>query len=237
AISLVGIFPGKRNEDDISIREEDKPLATFYFLRQQKRKEKEQVYYSLADFFMPASYNKQDYLGMFAVSAGFGIEEFAASFEKKHDDYNSILVKALGDRLAEGLAEYTHEKVRKEIWGYSPDENFSNEDLIREKYRGIRPAPGYPACPDHTEKRTIFRILQAEKYGISLTENCAMLPAGSVSGLYFSHPDSKYFAVGKIGKDQVESYASRKGWDLKTAERWLRPNLAYSESQQNDEIR
>jgi 5-methyltetrahydrofolate--homocysteine methyltransferase len=163
---------------------------------------------------------------MFAVTAALGADALARGFEKDHDDYNAIMVKALADRLAEAFAEYLHSQARKD-WGYGAAEQLSNEDLVAEKYRGIRPAYGYPACPDHTEKRKLFDALQAEKQGLTLTESFAMLPAASVSGLYFSHPQAKYFNVGRIGRDQVESYAARKGVDVETVERWLAPNLAY----------
>jgi 5-methyltetrahydrofolate--homocysteine methyltransferase len=165
---------------------------------------------------------------MFAVTAGIGIEKLVEKFEKDHDDYNSIMVKALADRLAEAFAEHLHELVRKEFWGYASEENLSNEELIKEKYAGIRPAPGYPAQPDHTEKLIIFSLLDAEKNtGIKLTESLAMYPAASVSGLYFSHPEAKYFTVGKIGKDQVLDYRRRKGMSVEEIERWLSPILNY----------
>lgn len=161
------------------------------------------------------------------MTAGIGVDELCKRFDQDHDDYNSIMVKSLADRLAEAFAEFLHARVRKE-WGYGKEERLTNEDLIRERYRGIRPAPGYPACPDHTEKRLLFDLLSVEKQtGITLTEHYAMLPAASVSGFYLAHPEAKYFAVGKIGKDQVEDYACRKGMDVHTAERWLSPNLNY----------
>ena len=162
------------------------------------------------------------------MTAGIGLDVFVAEFEKEHDDYNSIMAKALADRIAEAFAERMHERVRGEFWGYARDEDFTNEALIKEAYRGIRPAPGYPACPDHSEKGILFELLDGEAAaGVQLTENYAMWPAASVSGYYFSHPDSHYFGLGKIGKDQVEDYARRKGIDVETAERWLSPNLAY----------
>jgi 5-methyltetrahydrofolate--homocysteine methyltransferase len=176
----------------------------------------------------PKDSGKQDYIGTFAVTTGLGIEKKLAEFEKDHDDYNSIMLKALADRLAEAFAERLHERVRKEFWGYASDEKLSNEELIAEKYRGIRPAPGYPACPDHTEKPLIWKLLDVEKNtGIKLTESNAMYPAASVSGWYFAHPDSRYFGVGKIQKDQVEQLAKAKGFSLAEMERWLGPNLAY----------
>jgi len=168
-----------------------------------------------------------DWVGAFAVSTGFGADELAERFQAEHDDYASIMTKALADRLAESLAEHMHRLVRREFWGYAPAESLANEDLIRERYRGIRPAPGYPACPDHTEKRTLFSLLDAERsIGMKLTENFAMHPAASVSGWYFAHPESRYFAVGKIGRDQLEDLAARKGMSAQEMERWLRPNLA-----------
>jgi 5-methyltetrahydrofolate--homocysteine methyltransferase len=172
--------------------------------------------------------NTIDYIGGFAVTAGIGLETLVTAFDADHDDYNSIMAKAIADRLAESFAEKLHQKIRTEFWGYAAEETISNEDLIRENYQGIRPAPGYPACPDHTEKETLFRILKAtETAGISLTESMAMLPAASVSGWYFAHPQSKYFGLGKIAKDQVEAYANAKGQDTQTAERWLSPILGY----------
>jgi len=170
----------------------------------------------------------QDYVGGFAVTAGVGAEEFSLEFKDNNDDYNAIMVKALADRLAEAFAERMHERVRKEFWGYADDETLTNDDLVRERYRGIRPAPGYPACPDHTEKATLFTLLDATATtGIELTEHFAMFPTAAVSGWYFAHPQSKYFAVGKIGADQVEDYAERKGISKAEAERWLAPSLAY----------
>ncbi|MFI5135224.1 MAG: methionine synthase [Chitinophagales bacterium] len=213
---------------------------TFNFLRQQNQKGQGQPYLCLADFVKPISDSKsplrgdlegrdgRDYLGFFAVTAGIGIEKLIEQFEKEHDDYKSILIKAIADRLAEAFAETMHELVRKKYWGYARDENLSSEQLIKEEYNGIRPAPGYPACPDHTEKRKLFDLLEAEKnMAIHLTENFAMYPASSVSGFYFSHPQSKYFGVGKIEKDQVEDYAKRKGISVEETEKWLSPNLVY----------
>ena len=167
-------------------------------------------------------------MGGFCVTTGHGVDELAAEFEAQHDDYNSILLKSLADRLAESFAEYLHRLVRRELWGYDREEALSAEELIQERYAGIRPAPGYPACPDHTEKATLFRLLDAtNNCGVSLSENYAMTPASSVSGFYYSHPDSRYFAVGKIGRDQVEDLAGRKGESVEVMERWLRPNLDY----------
>jgi 5-methyltetrahydrofolate--homocysteine methyltransferase len=196
-------------------------------LRQQSEKPQGEPNLALADFVAPTESGRKDYIGAFAVTAGVGLDELCRRFDREHDDYNSIMAKALADRLAEAFAEYLHKRVRDE-WGYGKSERLTNDDLIRERYRGIRPAPGYPACPDHTEKRLLFDLLQAEKdAGITLTESYAMLPVASVSGLYFAHPAAKYFAVGKIDRDQVEDYARRKGVDLRTMERWLAPNLNY----------
>jgi 5-methyltetrahydrofolate--homocysteine methyltransferase len=196
-------------------------------LRQQMDKADGQSNQALSDFIAPADSGISDYLGAFAVTAGIGVDELCGEFGRNHDDYNSIMVKALADRLAEASAELLHKKARED-WGYGQVENLSPEDLMRERYRGIRPAPGYPACPDHTEKRLLFDLLHAEKAtGIQLTENFAMLPASSVSGLYFAHPDARYFAVGKIDRDQVLDYSTRKRMDVRAVERWLSPNLAY----------
>ncbi len=201
---------------------------TFNFLRQQNEKAADQPYLCLADFIAPKESGQQDYLGLFAVTTGIGIEPLIEVFEKNHDDYNSIMIKALADRLAEAFAEKLHELVRTEYWGFAKGENLSDEEIIREKYESIRPAPGYPACPDHTEKRKLFDLLEVEKAtGITLTENFAMYPTAAVSGFYFANPASKYFAVGKIGKDQVEDYAGRKGMKVDSIERWLAPNLGY----------
>jgi 5-methyltetrahydrofolate--homocysteine methyltransferase len=213
--------------DDIELFADDTRhglLAVSHHLRQQVQKTPGQSNYCLSDFVSP---NNDDYVGAFAVTAGIGIEKWVKHFEDAHDDYHAILLKALADRLAEALAEHLHERVRKEFWAYAPDENLSNEDLIDENYRGIRPAPGYPACPEHTEKRTIWNLLHPDKIGIELTESCAMYPAASVSGWYFSHPEARYFGLGQIGRDQVEDYARRKGMSVGEAERWLAPVLNY----------
>jgi 5-methyltetrahydrofolate--homocysteine methyltransferase len=183
---------------------------------------------ALADFVAPKESGVADYVGAFAVTAGLGEDDVDARFERANDDYSKFLVKALADRLAEAFAEALHQKVRRELWGYAPDETLANEELVAEAYRGIRPAPGYPAQPDHTEKRTLFRVLDAERAtGLKLTESCAMWPAAAVSGLYCAHPESRYFGVGKIGRDQVLDYAARKGWGQDEAERWLAPILNY----------
>ena len=188
----------------------------------------------MADFVAPIASGKQDYIGGFAVTAGIGAEELAKQYQDAGDDYNSIMVKALADRLAEAFAEHLHMRVRKEFWAYDCGENLSNDDLIREKYKGIRPAPGYPACPDHTEKTQLFKLLDAEKNtGITLTEHFAMLPTAAVSGWYFAHPQAQYFATGKIEKDQVESLAERKGMSVQEIERWMSPVLAYEPEVKN----
>ena len=181
---------------------------------------------SLADYIAPVGSDLRDHLGAFAVTTGIGADDLANSYEKDLDDYNAIMVKALADRLAEAFAELLHARARRD-WGYDQSENLTNEDLISEKYRGIRPAHGYPACPDHTEKRKLFDLLDATSQGIELTESYAMMPGASVSGLYFAHPEARYFTVGRVDHDQVESYASRKGMDLGEMERWLGPNLGY----------
>lgn len=224
AKGVYGIFPANQvNDDDIELQSGEK----FLTLRQQSKKTKGAPNIALADFIMPKETGKQDYIGAFCVSTGFGVDEKAAEFEKSHDDYNSIMVKALGDRLAEAFAEYLHEKIRKEIWGYASDENLENAQLIKEEYKGIRPAPGYPACPDHLEKNTIWQLLDVEnKIGVRLTESLAMWPAASVSGYYFAHPQSKYFGLGKIKEDQVADYAKRRGISVETATKWLSPNIA-----------
>ena len=190
-------------------------------LRQQVDHGDDKPYLSLADFVAPAD----DHIGAFAVTAGLGVDELAARFSAEHDDYRAIMTKALADRLAEAFAEYLHEKVRRDWYEAGP--KMSNEDLVRERYRGIRPAFGYPACPDHTEKRTLFDLLGARSIGMELTETCAMTPTAAVAGLYFAHPQSRYFMVGKIGRDQVTDYARRKGMTVAETERWLRPNLGY----------
>ena len=229
---VYGIFPANRVGDDIEIYVDDsreKCLSKFHFLRQQNDKSNGENR-SLADYVASKESGFSDHIGAFAVTTGHGVEEFAKSFEAVNDDYNSIMVKALGDRFAEAFAEYLHKEVRR-LWGFGADESLSSEELIGEKYRGIRPAAGYPACPDHTEKQLLWELLDVENHtGIRLTESCAMWPASSVSGLYFSHPKSKYFAVGKIGEDQVIDYAARKNMSQKDVERWLAPNLNYDPS-------
>ncbi len=235
AKGVLGLFPANTIEDDdIAIFTDDSRteiLAVLHTLRQQEIRVEGQPSRALADYIAPQETGIKDYMGAFAVTTGIGIEALIGQFEKDHDDYNSIMIKALADRLAEAFAELLHALVRKEYWGYAPEEALTNAELIKEQYRGIRPAPGYPACPDHTEKRTLFDLLQAEKHAsIHLTESYAMYPAASVSGLYFAHPEAKYFALGKIGKDQVLDYHRRKGWSVQMAEKWLAPNLNYDPS-------
>ncbi|MCB0395117.1 MAG: methionine synthase [Flavobacteriales bacterium] len=228
---VVGFWPAASSGDDIVLytdESRDKSFAVLHTLRQQLKKAQGQPNKALSDYIAPEGDEAKDYIGAFAVTAGLGIEEHLKAFEADHDDYQGIMLKALADRLAEAFAEYLHERVRKQLWGYIPNEKLSNEELITEQYQGIRPAAGYPACPDHTEKELIFTLLNAEENaGITLTESFAMLPASSISGLYFSHPESTYFALGKINKDQVEDYAKRKGMEVETVERWLSPNLNY----------
>ena len=232
ASAIVGFYPANMvNDDDVELYTDDtrnEVLTTFHFLRQQNKKAQGVPNNSLADYVAPKETGIADYMGAFAVTAGINIEPLVERFEKDHDDYSSIMIKAVADRFAEAFAEYMHAYVRKELWGYAADEILDNEALIREKYQGIRPAPGYPACPDHTEKGILWNLMDVENQtGIKLTESFAMYPAAAVSGFYFSHPDSKYFGLGKIEKDQVEDYARRKNMDIKTIERWLGPNLAY----------
>ncbi len=232
ASGVIGLFPANSvGADDIEIYADEsraRVLMTWHNLRQQMVKPPDRPNLCLADFIAPKGSGVKDYIGAFAVTAGLGIESRVKAFEAAHDDYNAILLKALADRLAEAFAEHLHWRVRREFWGYATEEDADNERLIREDYRGIRPAPGYPACPDHTEKGPLFRLLAADKNArMQLTDAYAMLPAASVAGFYFSHPQSQYFAVGKVDRDQVEDYARRKGWDLETAERWLAPVLNY----------
>jgi 5-methyltetrahydrofolate--homocysteine methyltransferase len=230
ANGVIGFYAATRTEADdvkLSRNEGEAPFAKLHFLRQQNKKAANLPNFCLADFIAPETSGRQDYIGMFAVTAGIGIEKLLAKYKEKQDDYSDIMVKALADRLAEAFAECLHAKVRQELWGYASDEKLSNDELIGEKYRGIRPAPGYPACPDHTEKGILFNILDAEKAGIKLTESFAMYPASSVSGFYFANAESKYFGLGKIERDQVAEYAERKGMTVQEVEKWLGPNLAY----------
>ncbi len=226
-----GIFPANSNDDDIDVypdKAQNNILTKLYHLRQQVSKSEGKSNYCLSDFVAPKTSGKTDWIGAFAVTAGIGVKQLVQKYENQNDDYSAIMVKAIADRLAEAFAERLHQRVRKEFWGYAADENLSDDEMIKEKYVGIRPAPGYPACPDHTEKQKIWELLDVEKQtGITLTESFAMNPAASVSGLYFAHPQSQYFNVGKITKDQIEDYAERKEMDVKDAERWLAPNLGY----------
>ena len=230
ANGVYGFWPAASQGDDILVYADESRsdvIAKFCMLRQQWERKGQDEFRSLADYIAPVDSGREDYIGAFCVTTGLGVSELAAGYEADHDDYRSIMVKALADRLAEAFAELLHKRARDQ-WGYGLQESLSEEDIIAEKYRGIRPAHGYPACPDHTEKETLFKLLQAtDRAGVELTESFAMMPAASVSGLYFAHPDARYFALDRITKDQVENYAERKGMDLRTAERWLSPNLAY----------
>jgi 5-methyltetrahydrofolate--homocysteine methyltransferase len=230
ARGVFGFWPANSLGDDVQLYRDEtrhEVIATFHFLRQQMEKPVGQCNYSLADFVAPKDSGLRDYLGGFAVTAGIGADELAKRFQADHDDYSAIMTKALADRLAEAFAEYLHREARN-AWGFGGDEGLTNEDLIRERYRGIRPAPGYPASPDHVEKRTLFDLLAVEENAdITLTESFAMQPGASVSGLYFSHPDARYFAVGKIERDQAIDYAARKRVSLGEIEKWLGPNLNF----------
>ena len=224
AKAIIGLWEANAEGDDVHLFENGNKITTYNFLRQQGKKSKSNR--CLADFVAPISSGKQDFMGSFVCTAGLGIEKQLAVFEKDHDDYNSIMLKAIADRLAEALTEYMHEKIRKEIWAYAADEQFKNEDLIKEEYKGIRPAPGYAACPEHTEKQLIWDLLDVEKQiGMKLTESYAMWPGAAVSGWYFAHPDARYFAVAQIQSDQVDDYAKRKSWDNETVQMWLAPNI------------
>lgn len=231
AKAIFGLFEANTiNSDDIEVyynQDSEEKTAIFRTLRQQLKKHAGKPNFALSDYIAPKESGIKDYIGCFCVSTGFGTQELAAEFEKNHDDYNSIMTKALADRFAEAFAEYLHKKIRKEDWGYASQENLSNEELIKENYKGIRPAPGYPACPDHLEKLTIWDILKVEeRIGVKLTESLAMWPAASVSGYYFANPEARYFGLGKIKEDQVKDFAERKGIDYKKAEKWLNPNIA-----------
>jgi 5-methyltetrahydrofolate--homocysteine methyltransferase len=232
ARAVIGFYPANRvNDDDIEVYTDEsrsEVLTRFCNLRQQQQKADNKPNRCLADFVAPKDSGLADYLGAFAVTTGIGIDEHVERFEKDHDDYHAIMLKALADRLAEAFAERLHERVRKEFWAYASDEQLNNQQLIREEYKGIRPAAGYPASPDHTEKDVLWDLLHVEKNtGIWLTEAKAMVPTASVSGLYFSHPDAVYFAVGKINREQVEDYARRKNLPVTEVEKWLGPNLGY----------
>ncbi|MCH2596729.1 MAG: methionine synthase, partial [Pirellulales bacterium] len=230
AHGVYGFWPAASNGEDILVYSDEsrsKELCRFHGLRQQWERKGQDIFYSLADFIAPIETGRNDYLGAFAVTTGDGCDALAAKFDKEHDDYNSIMTKALADRLAEAFAECLHARARSE-WGYERNGEFTNEEFIAEKYRGIRPAPGYPAQPDHTEKRTLFELLDVEKHtGIRLTESFAMLPAASVSGLYFAHPEARYFSVDRLTREQVEDYAHRKHMSVAEIERWLSANLGY----------
>jgi 5-methyltetrahydrofolate--homocysteine methyltransferase len=234
ANGVIALLPAASMGDDIEIYTDDSrptsggtPAMVWHNLRQQTEKPSDRPNFCLADFVAPRDSGARDYIGAFAVTTGIGLEERVRELEAKHDDYRAIMLKALADRLAEAFAEAMHARVRREFWGYAAAERLANEDLVAEKYRGIRPAPGYPACPDHTEKGPLFDLLGAGEIGMSLTESFAMLPASSVSGFYLSHPQAQYFAVGKIAEDQAEDYAQRKGLPIDITERWLAPVLAY----------
>jgi len=230
ARGVYGFFAANSVGDDVVLFTDDgrtAELGRVHTLRQQWERKGQDVFHALADFVAPLESGRKDYIGAFACTAGHGCEELCRTFDAQHDDYSSILVKAIADRLAEAFAEWLHAKARRE-WGYGRAERLSTDDLIDEHYRGIRPAPGYPACPDHTEKRSLFAWLGAEQAAaMTLTESFAMMPAASVSGLYFAHPESRYFAVDRITREQVESYAARKGMPVSEVERWLAPNLGY----------
>jgi 5-methyltetrahydrofolate--homocysteine methyltransferase len=227
--AVVGFWPAQAEGDDIRLLDDSgRPFATLHTLRQQLVKREGRPNLALADFVAPRASGLVDHVGGFVVTAGAEEEEIAARFARANDDYQSILVKALADRFAEAFAEQLHQRVRRELWGYAPDEAFAPEELVTEPYAGIRPAPGYPAQPDHTEKATLFLLLEAEKrIGVRLTESFAMWPGSSVSGLYIAHPEAAYFGVGKVEADQVRDYAARKGLSVQEAERWLAPVLNY----------
>ncbi len=232
ANAVFGLFPANQvNGDDIEIytdERRDTVAMTWHNLRQQTKKPASIPNFCLADYIAPKDSGVADYIGAFAVTTGIGIDARVAAFEAANDDYNAILLKALADRLAEAFAEHLHQRVRREYWGYAAGEALDNDSLIDEQYRGIRPAPGYPACPDHSEKGALFELLQApQNADITLTESYAMLPTAAVSGFYLAHAQAKYFASGKVDKDQVEDYAQRKGWTVEEAERWLAPVLNY----------
>jgi 5-methyltetrahydrofolate--homocysteine methyltransferase len=231
ARGVLGLFPANATGDDVELYRDEhrrEVVGVMRGLRQQFEKPPGRPNLCLADWVAPREAGLGDYVGAFAVTAGIGLEDLTGAFERDHDDYSAIMAKALADRLAEAFAERLHQRVRTEFWGYAPDERLDGAALIAERFRGIRPAPGYPACPEHTEKRTLFDLLDAPRAaGITLTESCAMWPAASVSGWYLAHPEAHYFGVGRIGHDQVEDYAGRKGWEVEEAERWLSPNLAY----------
>jgi 5-methyltetrahydrofolate--homocysteine methyltransferase len=229
---VTGLFPAAADGDDVVIFTDEtrtRERTRLHFLREQRAKAGNRPSLSLSDFIAPVDSGSDDWIGAFAVTSGLGIEKHVERLEAEHDVYHAIVLKALADRLAEAFAERMHARVRREFWGYAPDESLDNDALISEAYRGIRPAPGYPACPDHLQKRTLWQLLDVESAtGMKLTESCAMWPAASVSGFYFAHPAARYFSVGKIGRDQVEDYARRCGLTVAEVERWLGPILGYS---------
>jgi 5-methyltetrahydrofolate--homocysteine methyltransferase len=231
ARAVIGFFPANSFDDDILVfsdESRDEVVTVLHHLRQQLAKPAERPNWCLSDFLAPVETEVKDYIGAFAVTTGVGIEEHVRRFEAAHDDYSSIMLKALADRLAEAFAERMHERVRKEFWAYAADEKLTNEQLVAEEYQGIRPAPGYPACPDHTEKQALWELIEPDRNaGVEITDSYAMYPASSVSGWYFSHPKSQYFGTGKIQRDQVEDYAERKNLEKQVVERWLAPVLAY----------
>jgi 5-methyltetrahydrofolate--homocysteine methyltransferase len=227
AHAVFGFFEANSEGESVILKDTASSNTALHFLRNQEEKTDNLPNLSLADFIAPTNSNKQDYIGLFAVTAGVGLEKWVKYFTDQNDDYSAIMVKILSDRLAEAFAELLHHKVRTEYWGYTPNENLAIEDILHEKYVGIRPAPGYPACPEHSEKQTIFGLLQAEKAGINLTENYAMYPAASVCGYYFAHPQSQYFALGRISREQVLDYANRKNITPEKAEKLLAQNLNY----------
>jgi 5-methyltetrahydrofolate--homocysteine methyltransferase len=232
AAGVVGFWPANAQGDDIAVFGDEarsEPVAVLHTLRQQLARREGRPNLALADFIAPRTSGLADYIGAFAVTAGIGEDALAERFKAANDDYSAIMVKALADRLAEAFAERLHQRVRRELWSYAPDEALGPADLIAEKYRGIRPAPGYPAQPEHTEKATLFALLEAEnRIGVRLTESFAMWPGAAVCGVYFSHPESRYFGVGKLERDQVGDYAERKSWTLAEAEKWLAPVLNYN---------
>ena len=240
AHGVAGLYPANSVGDDIEIYADDtrtEVIARFHALRQQSKKRAGQPNKALSDFVAPKETGIADYMGAFAVTTGHGTLDLVKKFEDDNDDYNAILVKAVADRLAEAFAEYLHEKVRTDLWGYSKDEDLNNPDLIKELYDGIRPAPGYPAQPDHTEKEILFDLMDVpDQTGITLTDHLAMSPASSVSGLYFAHPEAKYFNLGDIKRDQVEDYARRKGMTVQKVEEWLGPNLAYEPEEEKVKV-
>jgi 5-methyltetrahydrofolate--homocysteine methyltransferase len=231
ARAVAGLWPADATgPDEVTVWADERrtePVQRFSFLRQQFHRTNGRPYRSLADYVAPAGSGPGDWLGGFAVTAGIGLDPLVAEAEAAHDDYRALLASSLADRLAEALAERLHERVRRELWGYAPDEALENAELIAEAYRGIRPAPGYPACPDHTPKGALFDLLEADELGLALTESFAMTPTAAVMGWYFAHPEAAYFGVGRVARDQVEDYARRRGWSVAVAERWLAPNLGY----------